>query len=312
MHPRRVIFAAALAILSVAGALHADDDAPSAEPKLTVAWWNLRNYLLEPVRDEEGRTLTPAKTPESIASIVETVAGIKPDILALAEVGTRRDLIDLQRRLKQAGVDLPHAEWVDGADQHRHLALLSRFPVEAGHDTTSAVNSGGLPRRVQRGFLDCKVAVHPDFTLRVLGAHLKSPRVVPEFDQDEQRRGESLLLRQRVVSILSQDPGTPLLLVGDLNDAKNSPAVAGLTGRRGTPTALTILPLTDRGGDAWTYHWAENDTYTRVDYMMASNALRRLFDHGDSRIPRERDWMKASDHRPLVAVFKLSATSRKP
>ena len=311
MHPRRAILAAALAVLSFAGALHAAD-ASSEARQFTVVWWNLRNYLLEPVRDEKGRTLTPAKPPKAIAAIVDTIAAIKPDILALAEVGTRRDLADLQRRLKQAGIDLPHAEWVDGADQHRHLALLSRFPLEPNHDTTSAVNSGGLPRRVQRGFLDCKVAVRPDFFLRLLGAHLKSPRVVPEFDQDEQRRGESLLLRQRVVSILSRDPATPLLLVGDLNDAKNSPAVSGLTGRRGTPAALTILPLTDRDGDAWTYHWSENDTYTRVDYMMVSKALHRLFDRRGSRIPSQRDWMKGSDHRPLLASFELAETPRNP
>lgn len=307
---RRAILAAALAV-SFAGVLPAASPVPSQQ-KIVAVWWNLRNYRLEPECDEAGKILTPAKPAESIDAIVRTIAKIRPDILGLAEVGTRDDLNDLQRRLKKAGVDLPHATWVDAEDKHRHLALLSRFRLVENHDTTSAVNTSGIPRRVQRGFLDCTVAVEPDCSLRILGAHFKSQRVVPEFDQAEQRRGESLLLRQRIASILTEDPSTRLLLVGDLNDTKNSPAVGGLTGRRGTPAALTILPLADRQGDSWTYRWAESDEYNRIDYMMTSNPLRRLIDRRGSLIPRERDWMKASDHRPLVVTIDLPSSPAKP
>lgn len=310
MLTRRAILAAALAV-SFAGVLSAAD-APPAKQKVVAVWWNLRNYRLEPVRGDEGKILTPAKSAGSIDAITRTITRLRPDILGLAEIGSRSDLDDLQRRLKKVGVDLPHATWVDGEDQHRHIALLSKFPIETNHDTTSTVHDSGIPRRVQRGFLDCTLVVRPDFSLRILGAHFKSPRVVPDFDQAAQRRGESLLLRQRIVSILAKDPATPLLLFGDLNDAKNSPAVDGLTGRRGTLSSMTILPLADRQGDTWTYHWAEPDEYTRVDYMMAGNALRRLIDRRGSLIPRERDWMKASDHRPLVVTINLPAASGTP
>lgn len=307
---RRAILAAALAV-SLA-TISPAAQVLSANHKVVAVWWNLRNYRLQPERDEAGKILTPAKSAESVDAIVRTIAAIQPDIVGLAEVGTRGDLEDLQRRLRTAGVDLPHAAWVAAEDQHRHLALLSRFPLAEKHDTTSTVNADGLPRRVQRGFLDCTVAVQPGFSMRILGAHLKSPRAVPDFDQAEQRRGESLLLRKRISSILAENPSTPLLLFGDLNDSKNSPAVSGLTGRRGTATAMTILPLADRQGDSWTYHWAEADEYSRIDYMMASNLLRRLVDRRGSLIPRESDWMKASDHRPLVLTINVPAISAKP
>ena len=307
---RHAILAAALAVAS-AGLLPAAGLAPETRTIVAV-WWNLRNYRLEPARDDAGKITTPAKSADSIDAIVRTLAEIRPDILGLTEIGTRRDLEDLQRRLKKTGVDLPHAAWVDAEDQYRHLALLSKFPLEERHDTTSTVNASGIPRPVQRGFLDCSASVQPDFSLRILGAHFKSQRIVPEFDQAEQRRGESLLLRQRVASILARDPATRLLLFGDLNDTKNSPAVSCLTGRRGTPAAMTILQLDDRQGDSWTYHWSESDEYNRIDYIMASNALRRLVDRRGSIIPRKSDWMKASDHRPLVVTINLPSPPAKP
>ena len=300
----RAILAAALACLLVPQ--HGAAESPG---KVVFAAWNVRNYLLRPVKNDEGRTLTPAKPPESIAAVVETLRKLSPDIVGLCEIGTRQDLADLQRRLRQAGLLLPHKTWVDGPDQHRHLALLSRFPLDVQHDTRTIFRIGGLPRRVQRGILDCTVKVNPDFHLRVLGVHLKSPRIVPEFDQAEFRRAESLVLRGRVEDILGRAPGTPLLVFGDFNDSKNSPVVTGVLGRAGTPAALTALPLADRQGDQWTYRWEESDQYTRVDFVMVSEALRPLVQRRGTRLHRDKDWHLASDHRPLVVSLRVPAAT---
>jgi len=297
----RAILAALLACVAASTA------APPGHPDTVVfVAWNVRNYALKPAPDPAARTPTPPKPPESVAAVVATLANLKPDILGLAEIGTRADLADLQRRLKQNGLDLPHRTWVDGADQQRRLALLSRFPLNrVRHETRATILAGGLPRRSQRGILDCTVKVRPDFPLRVLGVHFKSRRIVPDFDQAEFRRGESLLLRRRVGQILADEPDTPLLVFGDFNDTKNSPVVSGVLGRPGAADALTALPLADRQGDQWTYHWAETDEYSRIDFVMISRALRPLVRRGGTRLHRAKDWRTASDHRPLVVTLQL-------
>ncbi len=296
----RAILAAALACLLV-------PHHGAAKPSDTVVFaaWNLRNYMLRPVKSEGGRITTPAKAPESIAAVVETLREIRPDILGLCEMGTRKDLADLQRRLKKAGLDLPHKTWVDGPDKDRHLALLSRFPLEVQHDTRTTFRLGGLPQRVRRGILDVTARARPDFPLRILGVHLKSARVVPEYDQAAFRRAESLILRQRVESILTEAPDTPLLVFGDFNDTKNSPVVKGVAGRAGTRKSLTVLPLADRLGDQWTYRWDESDEYSRIDFVMVNQPLRRLVRRGGTRVHRDKDWFTASDHRPLVVTIAL-------
>ncbi len=296
----RAILAAALACLLV-------PHHGAAKPSDTVVFaaWNLRNYMLRPVKSEGGRITTPAKAPESIAAVVETLREIRPDILGLCEMGTRKDLADLQRRLKKAGLDLPHKTWVDGPDKERHLALLSRFPLEVQHDTRTTFRLGGLPQRVRRGILDVTARARPDFPLRILGVHLKSARVVPEYDQAAFRRAESLILRQRVESILTEAPDTPLLVFGDFNDTKNSPVVKGVAGRAGTRKSLTVLPLADRLGDQWTYRWDESDEYSRIDFVMVNQPLRRLVRRGGTRVHRDKDWFTASDHRPLVVTIAL-------
>ena len=305
MSAPRAILAAALACLLVPHHGAADDP-----DRVVFAAWNVRNYRLSPVESEAGRTVTPAKPAESIAAVVQTLQEIRPDILGLCEMGTRRDLDDLQRRLKKAGLHLPHKTWVDGPDKDRHLGLLSRFPLRGQHDTRSEFRLGGFPHRMQRGILDCVIKVAPGFDLHVLGVHLKSPRVVPEFDQAEFRRAESLVLRRRVEGILGAAPATRLLVFGDFNDSKNSPVVKGVLGRAGAPDTLTALPLADRQGDQWTYHWEESDQYTRVDYLMVSENLRPLVQRRGTRLHRDKNWFEASDHRPLVVTIKLPQTSR--
>jgi endonuclease/exonuclease/phosphatase family metal-dependent hydrolase len=296
----RAILAAALACLLVPH--HGAADTPD---RVVFAAWNVRNYMLRPVLNKEGRTRTPAKSPESIAAVVETLRKIRPDIIGLNEIGTRKDLADLQRRLRKAGLILPHTTWVDGPDGERHIALLSRFPLEVQHDTQTAFQLEGISQRVRRGILDVTVQVREDFPLRILGVHLKSSRVVPQYDQAAFRRAESLILRDRVEKILESSPEKPLLVFGDFNDTKNSPVVKGVAGRAGTRRSLTILPLADRTGDQWTYHWDESDEYSRIDYVMVNQPLRRLLLRGGTGLRREKNWFVASDHRPMIVTMRL-------
>jgi endonuclease/exonuclease/phosphatase family metal-dependent hydrolase len=297
---RRVLLAACLFALLGSASLRADDQ------RVVLVAWNLRNYSLNPAAAPSNEPPPPPKSRAAISAIVQTLAELKPDILGLCEIGSRADLADLQRRLKNAGVALPHATIVEGEDPHRHLALLSRFPLAPdAHLSRPTFQLGGLPHSVRRGFLDTTVQVRPDFSLRVLGAHLKSRRVVPDYDQAEFRRFEAQLLRHHLDHVLAGAPATPLVLFGDFNDTKNSPVIRTILGRKGAADSLTALALADSHGDQWTYHWTETDDYSRIDYLMVNRPLRPLVDRRASGIHRSASWRTASDHRPLVMVLKL-------
>lgn len=309
MLARHAIAAIAAATALFATALAAP--APAKSGEITFVAWNVRNYRLQPVKNHEGKITTPAKDPASVAAVARTLAALRPDIVGLCEIGSEEDLADLQSRLAALGCGLPHRTFVDGADRERRLALLSRFPLhDVRHDTASTFKLGGLPHRIQRGFLDCTAEAAPGFALRLVGAHFKSRRVAAEFDQNEFRRNESLLLRSKIADILQREPGTFLLLFGDLNDNKNSPSVAGLAGRSGDKSALEILELSDKNGDQWTYHWPESDEYSRVDYVMVSKSLLPLVRKKKSLILRAAEWTVASDHRPLVVKIASPAKAK--
>ena len=278
------------------------EDRPSG---ITFASWNLRNYLQTTGAPEANAAgATPPKSPAAQAAVTRIILTMKPDILGVCEMGTAADLAALQSRLREAGLDLPHTELVEGADSERHLAILSRFPIVArNHQTklTYLLDETLLP--VQRGFLDVTLQITPAYQLRCVGAHLKSRRDVPEADESLMRRNEAHLLRQHADGILKAEPETNLLVYGDFNDTRETPAVRAVSGTRGTPAALTPVAVSDAAGERWTYYFQESDTYSRIDFLFASRGLNPELEDKSCRIYSGLDWLKASDHRPLTALI---------
>jgi endonuclease/exonuclease/phosphatase family metal-dependent hydrolase len=194
---------------------------------------------------------------------------------------------------------------VTGDDPVRHLALLSRFPIIARQPVTTLrylLDDNEFP--VQRGFLDVVVSVTPNYSLRLVGAHLKSRRDVPEADQALMRRNEAHLLRQHVDGLLAAAPGTNLLVYGDFNDTRDQPGVKAIKGLRGSLAALTEIAAEDDSGERWTYYYPEADEYSRIDFLLASPALLPEVREPQSFLYSGKDWSKASDHRPVTTVIR--------
>src|SRR5262249_47449709 len=96
-----------------------------------VATYNLENYLDEPSGSR------PAKSYEAKAKIRESIRALKPDVLALQEIGSVKALMELRDSLKADGLDFPYWEHVPGFDTNIHVAILSRFPFTARHPHTN-------------------------------------------------------------------------------------------------------------------------------------------------------------------------------
>lgn len=271
--------------------------------EIVVAGYNVRNYLTMD-RWVDGKRVSAAPKPEEeIAAMVRVVQDMNPDILMLSEVGTEEDFADLRRRLAAGGIEYPESEYLDAADEHRHLALLSRFPIVArDSDGRLPYTLNGKRMHVQRGILDVTVEINPDYRLRVMGVHFKSKRPVPEGEA-LMRRNEARILRERIDRVLGQDPEVNLLVTGDFNDTKNEPPMEEVIGKRGSPGYMADIWLEDPLGDRWTHHWRHADLYSRIDYVLVSRALFPEVNKEASYVYRSDYWSEASDHRAVVAII---------
>jgi endonuclease/exonuclease/phosphatase family metal-dependent hydrolase len=273
------------------------------EQAVTFAHYNIENYL-EMNRTEGGQAVLGPKPEREKNTLIRIIKEIHPDILGVAEMGPPDQFEEFQKRLKDAGLDFSFSEYVNGPDRDRHLALLSRFTIVERHSEKDLFfDLNGQREPVERGFLDVTIGVNPTFRLRVVGAHLKSKLAVPSGEA-LLRRNEARLLRRRIDEVLTKDPNENLLVYGDLNDTKDQPAIQEILGPRQGPNRLKEIPLADAQGDRWTYYRRLSDTYDRIDFILADKALWPQIDPARSYLYRSVDWYTASDHRPVVVVFK--------
>jgi endonuclease/exonuclease/phosphatase family metal-dependent hydrolase len=273
-----------------------------------VATYNVENYLDVPT---ESRHVKP---PEARAMVVESIVALKPDVIALEEMGSTNALMELQSALAARGVNLPHWEWVRGVDTNIQVAILSRFELTARRPhTNEAYLLNGRRFKVSRGIADVDVRVNERFQFTLMAAHLKSRRSSLLADETEMREQEALRIRALIDERLSTTPF--LVLAGDLNDSQNSKAVRAIigngkttlfdthpaerdcSGKIGTPTTLKRLA-------AWTYYYASEDTYSRIDFILPSPAMKARWLPQESYVLSLPDWGTASDHRPLVCGFE--------
>ncbi len=232
-----------------------------------VATYNVENYLDQPAH---GR---PAKSAEAKAKVRENILALKPDVLALQEMGSASALQELRDSLKAQGLDLPYWEHVAGFDTNIHVAILSKFPFSARHShTNDNFLLSGRRFRVSRGIGEVDVQVNTNYSFTLLTAHLKSKRAVPEADEKELRLEEAKILREKIDARLTANPEANLVVLGDFNDTKDSPSTKAVIGR-GKHKLVDTRPA-ERNGDntpnsnpaweprnvTWTHYYGKDDT----------------------------------------------------
>lgn len=283
---------------------------PSAIPaspssgELRFITYNVENWLTMD-REIAGKTLKSVPKPESEKqAVVALLARHAPDIIGLCEIGEASDLAEIQADLKAAGLDLPHSHYTGGSDPIRHLGLLSRFPITStAKPAETEYRHAGQTFAMNRGILDATVTAHGK-SYRFLGVHLKSKRDSEQGDQEAIRLNEARLLRRHIDTLFKINENTRVVVYGDFNDTRATPAIKMITGNNHDPTSLTAIPGKDSRGDTWTYNWALQDLYSRIDYIMVSRALREEVDFPAAKIIDDVGWDTASDHRPVLAVFR--------
>jgi endonuclease/exonuclease/phosphatase family metal-dependent hydrolase len=276
-----------------------------------IAAYNVENYLDQPTESRPSVKSAGAK-----AKIRETILAMKPDVLALEEMGDTNALLELRAALKNDGLDFPWWEHITGADTNIHVAVLSRFPIIARHPhTNDNFLLDGRRFRVSRGFAEVEIRAAPGFTFTLIAAHLKSRRPSPDADESEQRFQEAKILRAIVDKHLQASPDENLVVLGDFNDVKSSGSTREIIGRgrfrltdtrpaeRNGDNAPNPVPRFDPRNICWTHYYGLDDTYSRIDYILLSPAMTRAWLRSGTYIPTIPNWGIGSDHRPILAAF---------
>jgi len=278
-----------------------------------VATYNVENYLDQPTESH-----SQVKSAAARAKVRESIRALNPDVLALEEIGSLSALMELRASLKAGGLDFPDWELISGWDTNIHVAVLSKLPIVARRPHTNDVFLlDGRRFRVERGFAELDIRAAPHFTFTLIAAHLKSRRPVAEADEAEQRLQEAKILRGIVDKDFAARPNAKLIVLGDFNDLKDSDSIKEIIGRGGF--RLIDTRPAERNGDnapaenhwfdprniTWTHYYGKEDTYSRIDYILLSSAMARNWATNETYVLTMPNWGIASDHRPIVATFKI-------
>lgn len=276
-----------------------------------VATYNLNNYLDAPAEHHR------AKPDESKAKVRESILAIKPDVLAVEEMGTISALQELRGSLKAEGLDFPNWEYVCGFDTNIHTAVLSKFPFTSVRpQTNDYFLLNGKRFRVRRGFAVVDVKVNTNYSFTLIAAHLKSKVPIPTADEAELREEEAKVLHDKIEEAFAANPNVNLIVLGDLNDYKDSKSVRAVIGR-GKHKLVDTRPAERNGDDpasqprildaptvTWTHYFAKEDVYSRLDYILLSPGMAREWVTNQSYVLALPNWGQGSDHRPVVATFE--------
>jgi endonuclease/exonuclease/phosphatase family metal-dependent hydrolase len=278
---------------------------------IRIATFNAENYLAAPSGTRH------AKSAAAQAKVRESILALKPDVIALEEIGSTNVLLDLQAALRADGCDLPNWDWVAGHDTNIHVAILSRFKIAARHPhTNESFLLEGRRMEVSRGFAEVVIQPNPHFSFTLLAAHLKSRRPSALADEAEWRYQEAVVLRAIIDKDLAQDPAENLVVLGDLNDIKDSKPIRTIMGR-GNARLFDTRPAERNGDDpspererdsrrvTWTHYYAVEDVFSRIDYILLSPNMRQYWTPAETFILTLPNWGLASDHRPIEAGFAI-------
>lgn len=277
-----------------------------ASAALTVAAYNVENYTLaDRMVDGVYRAAYPKPEKEK-AALLQVIAGMAPDILALQEMGPPAYLEDFQRELKLAGQNFPHTVVLEAADADRHVAVLSKVPFkEVRRHARVPLTYFGRPEVVKRGVLEVIFAsAAGDFSVFVV--HLKSKHTERKDDPEAalQRALEAEAVRDLVLARYPDPAKAKFIVCGDWNDTRGSRPVRAMQ-KRGDTIIGKILAATDSQGESWTHFFRREEIYSRIDYLMVSPALKPHVAGGTAKIWDGPGTSEASDHRAIYLQLQV-------
>ena len=280
--------------------------AVGTEP-VRVATFNLRNYLVCD-RLVEGVWRKEFPKPEKEKAAVRAlIKKVKPDVLALQEMGPKPFLRELQMDLQIEGNAYPHHAWMEAQDENRHLAVLSKIPIaEIRRHADLDFKYFDGREVIRRGLLEV-VFEKNGVRWSLFVVHLKSKWTErkDDFEAAKRRTGEARAARDFIKKTYPAGDSPLYLLTGDFNDHRDSAPLRRFL-KSGDTLLTQIVPAADSRGETWTHYWKKRDLYSRVDFFLATPSMRERIKDGHGVVVDAREAEVASDHRMvhLDLIFK--------
>ncbi|OGV44368.1 MAG: hypothetical protein A2X48_08730 [Lentisphaerae bacterium GWF2_49_21] len=229
--------------------------------------------------------------------IFEQVARNKADIFVFTGIKDAKAMDEIMDRLNGC----VFKEMVEGADRESHIAVFAKIKpekFEAMTDVKYKIEDKELP--VSRGFAHAVFNVK-GYKFHLLAADLKDRQQHPEYNQTDMRRYEARQLRYLVNDISKAEPGSNILVVGNLNDTCGKSPMKELYNRRsGIEKRLFDIRPLDPMNTSWTCWNSATDDYERIDYALASFSMISEIARDRTCVIYSDDWKKASVHRPFI------------
>ena len=275
--------------------------------QVRVATFNLRNYLSTDRLVEGVYRMDYPKPEKEKEALYAVVRAVNPTILAVQEMGEKPYLLELQRDLRSLGVNYPHTVLLRAVDPDRHVAILSKQPFQSvkRHDDLAFAYFGATDR-VKRGLLEVEFR-NGDTEWTLFNLHLKSRRTVRKDDPESRirREKEARTIRNFIVKRFSEESDRDFIVLGDFNDTRGSAPIRRFLSV-GSRTITEMIPASDRRGEVWTYYYRKEDTYTRVDFLLASPSMLPKVRGDRGRVVDLPEGNVASDHRMVFIDLDFS------
>lgn len=261
--------------------------------EVRVASFNLYNYLVTD-RMVDGVYRKNYPKPESEKTLLrDMIRRVNPDVLALQEMGDEPFLRELQNDLSAEGIHYPHAILMSGDDTVRHTAVLAKIPFFETHQYHNLhFKHFGKKRFVKRGLLETVFKTEGQ-TWSLFTVHLKSRRT--SWDRDPQsfyyRLGEATACSNQIQKRYASNPKALYLIAGDFNATQGNPVLQKFD------ALATLVPAYDSNGETWTYHYARENVYESVDFLLASPTLFEKVKGKKGMIESRPKIKVISDHR---------------
>jgi endonuclease/exonuclease/phosphatase family metal-dependent hydrolase len=117
------------------------------------------------------------------------------------------------------------------------------------------------------------------------------------------RAGEATAIRDLILRRFPSPATARFIILGDCNDGRTSKALTFLQ-KRGATQISTLLAAEDSRGESWSHAFRREETYSRVDHVLASPGLMAELKGGAARIYDGPGVRGASDHRPVFVVLR--------
>ena len=264
---------------------------------------------------EADEPVNPAKPQRELRALARTLDRVEADFVGLQEVGSRQALIDLNSLLKRPFDYLELAP--SNSNRGIHIGFLARAPFALqcylapvltdaeGNELSELHNANQVelqPLRIQRSIAIATLqplqhSQHP--ALFCVGVHLKSPGRRPWHTLSPLtiRTAECQLLAQVLNELHDQHPTSPIIILGDFNDAPTSSAFAPLQHLNAGPLFDPLLRELVPGNPRLTTYWPKRRT--RVDRILLDNTAAPHYERGSMRIWTGKTAEVASDHYPV-------------